>query len=225
MNAALKEAVSTATQEIIASDSFEELVKAKLNDTIKKAVDDAFSWNTDLKKQVDEAVKNAIGIDLSNVSLPEYNIELAKMVRGVAEQHYKTAAHDTLIKELNKAFEPAPAEITVQELVNIYLEEWKDDCGCDMPQSANLEIERSDVTDGWNLKLEKDGNSYSSDKLSLYIRADKSLALVHTFMGKNPTVMFGGDGKVYQMYCAGTIITDIDTVDAYQIDTTLVDYD
>jgi hypothetical protein len=217
--------VNDIMSEMITSGKIEQII----TDNVEKAVKEAFakmfqSWG-DVGKQIENGLKDAIRIDFTGVSLRQYNLMIVEMVKGVAQQHMKNAAESYLIKELDKLLSPAPKEITVQGLLDLYLEGWREEYEGG-PERATVELEKA-TYGGYNLKLwngEKKrsttyGTANNEPDLSLYVRSNKTIGIMHGAHRNFGSTNFGPDAKAYQLYAAQTVITDIDECSADELET------
>ena len=117
----LKQLVSEAFDKIVASGAIEQAIEKKLTDTITRAIDDQLSSYSDFGKSVKDQVSNALAVDLSQAGLPTYGHLVTEIIRRRVEasMHGEFAAQ--LEKDIAELLAPAPAEITVEALIEEFI--------------------------------------------------------------------------------------------------------
>ena len=224
-----------------------EALKASVDEKVNGAIDDVlssmFRSYGDVFKQIEKQLSAKINVNLEDVSLPEYNVMVTDMVVAATNRAMQASMSEHLIKELNEVFSPAPAETTVRQLIEPFIESWREEnqgCNChdEFDDYATCEIEKTDYG-SVSLKLWKKRREKKS-----YLRGDDEQDRrhdVHLFMSEEgkiriiwddhgdklqfsnfATCNYNGFAKLYQMYAAGTVITDINDVDTGMLDTCLI---
>jgi len=238
-------AVNTAMQTMIDNGKIEEIIKAKLEKTVESAIDDALRSYSDFGKQLSKHVQDSLKVDVSNVNLQEYGKTVLGLVEGLVNKHIERAAQGKLLEQLNELFEPPPAKITLQELVDAYKGEEEDEAHRDGHEYCGLVIEKSDydyLYVGFNpCRNKAKYGSYTSSseriakvndcEIQLHMKKpEKSSELYElkwiSFGGHRdettkqflPTMLHGMARRLYQMYCSGTLV-DIDSLneDDYEL--------
>jgi len=224
----LNEFVNKIMADMTANGRVEEIIKKNVENAVESSFKKLFESYGTFGKQIEAGLEEAIKIDFSQVSLQEYNLMVVDMVKGVAQKHMKNAAESYLVNELEKVLSPAPKEITVQGILDLYLQEWRDEYSGD-EQRATVEIEDSSVTGAKTLKMWKGEKkqSYASrekdPELDLYIRNNGTVGIIRNGRDNLGTCNFGPEAKVYQMYAAGTVVTDIADCDVDDLETWIFD--
>lgn len=231
----LQQVVNESIQAMIDDGTVEKIIKDKLHDTIKSAIDSAMRSYSDFGKALEKHIETSLSVDFSNVNLDEYNHTIKGLIEGIVNKHYIAEARDKLAKQLEELFEPAPAEISLDDLIARFKKENDDDAAGDHIERIGLIItsERDGhITVGLSKEPPKERSSYLSSTRSehpelayehrLYIR-DGELRWCHlegdrgnSFM---PTTLYGFARVLFQMYCQGTRIT-VRSTDADDYDTT-----
>lgn len=232
-------AVNAAMQAMIDSGKVEEIIKAKLEKTVDEAISDALRSYSDFGKDLKKHVEASLKIDVSNVNLQEYGQVVLKMVEGLVNKHVQESAQGKLLEQLNSLFETPPPRITLQELLDAYKEGEEDSAHSNGYERCGLIIEESDsgyIYVGFNPSDEEGSHFGSSTKriekvskceIQLHFSKPKDATDAYairwiSFGGyrgettKNfmPTSLHGLARRLYQMYCAGTMVV-IDSLDSY----------
>jgi len=226
----LNTVVTSVMQNMIDSGKVEEMITAKMEKAVESVFDNMFRAYGDFGKGLEEGISSAVNIDFSTLKIPEYNLMIVQVLERLTCEHMEKEAEKAFVERLNKMLEPAPKEITTQGLIDLYLEHWRDEEDPrDLPEYATVEIEPWEYDfRNKNLKMwkQKDESRYSSSDvdLNLFIGKKGEIMIMRgdsrdNFGGTN----YGPDAKVYQMYAAGTVITDIHTVDAGDLETWLLE--
>lgn len=237
-------AVNTAMQAMIDNGKIEEIIKAKLEKTVESAIDDALRSYSDFGKQLSQHVQDSLKFDASNVNLEEYGKTVLGLVEGLVNKHVQRAAQGKLLEQLNELFEPPPAKITLQELVDAFKGEEEDEAHRDGHECCGLVIERSGydyLYVGFNPCRNKSKyGSYSSSseritkvndcEIQLHMKKPEKSELYELrwisfggYRGETtkqflPTMLHGMARRLFQMYCSGTLV-EIDSLneDDYEL--------
>lgn len=122
----LKQAVSAAFDKIVASGVIEQAIEKKLTETITSAIDEQLRSYSDFGKSIKEQVSQALAIDLSQAGLPTYGHLVTEIVRRRVETSMTGEFAAQLEKDLAELLAPAPAEITLEQLVEQYIKYYED---------------------------------------------------------------------------------------------------
>lgn len=222
------------------SEKLQETIEAMVNDAVKSM----FSYG-ELRDAVRKGFAEKIAVDMNQIDFPHINQVITDLVKKKCHAAFHEPLIEKLSKELDSMFKPAPKEITVQEFVDLWKEDLKEECACDSAEDILVEIYRSEYDkDGsgalkiWNGGAKKRKVSYLSSgeeraidpDLHIYIRSDGKLALIHDIMAKDArnslaTGAYGKEAQIFMMYCAGTVFTDFKDVDTDYLDTSIRNYD
>lgn len=222
----------------INSTKFTDTLDKMVQDAVNDAVKSMFGYG-DLREVIREGLKEKVRIDLNQIDFAPMNQIVTDLVKNKCHAAFKAPMLEKLAAELDDMFQPAPKEITLQELVDMWKEPIADECACDGVDAILVEIERGDydrkgsgtlkIWDGGK-KTDK-GYGYSSSErmidpdLHMYVHDDGRIALIHDVTTDNArnslaTNVSGREAKIFMMYCAGTVITDFaKTLDTDNLDT------
>lgn len=141
----LKEAVAVAFDKIVASGAIEQAIQSKLQDTVASIIKEQMSTYSDFGKAVKEKVERALEINLGEISLPSYGDLIGKIIRTQIDASMRKEFADALEANLKGLLVPAPAEITLEKLLDDYIEHKKGyGGGMYAGQDFTLVIERKD---------------------------------------------------------------------------------
>jgi len=198
----------------------EELIRTKIDDALESAFKDLFQSYGGLGTQIKKGLEEALILDFSNFDLASYNVFIMDMIKAGGLKACKSVASDKFLKDLDEMLQPAPAEITVQELIQPFLDEWREEPH-DHAEYATVSIEQNGTCNGYfDLKLWSNGKtersylSSGSDRdktpdLELFIRDSGEIGIIRSYKEKFGTTNYGGDARIFQMYAAGTKVIDI----------------
>jgi len=232
----LKDKMNTMACQYIDSPEFEKHLEKTIQGTINSSVENCFRSYGDIAKNLEKAIQDKMKIDFSQVEIPELTTMVIKIAQAKIAEVLNEQAAQKLGNILSETLAPAPKEITVQEIVDLIIADIQEN-GDVEADHATVKIETSDY--GVDLKIwkgettRKSYSSYSSDtKLSpdvdLYIHKDsKKIRIIRNLDERRTfgTCIYGYEAKLYLMFCAGTIVTDILECDADDLNTSIREYD
>ncbi len=236
----LQQEITKRSMEYLASDKFHEALQKQVEDTIHEAVKAMFSYG-DIRDSIRACLKEKVAIDMTAIDFTHINQVVTDLVKNKCHAAFQGPLLEKLAKELDDMFQPAPAEITMQELVDLWKEDLVDECGCDGIENILVEISRTsynDKKDGsgtikiWNggkksSKIFYDTKERDIDPdLHIYVIGGK-IRLIHDVTVKEArnslaTDLCGKEAQIFMMYCAGTVIKDlVECGDGSDLDTSV----
>lgn len=235
----LQKEIMARSEAYLKSEKFSDALQKQVEDTIHEAVKSMFSYG-ELRDVIRQGLKDKIAVDITQIDFCHINQVVTDLVKKKCHQAFNDPLLAKLSKELDDMFQPAPKEITLQQFVDMWKEDLKEDCGCDGVENILVEIERSEYSsDGagylkiWNggKKTEKSYLSSSSREIDpdlyIFIRGSGEISTirdVNTGRGARnslATSLYGKEAKVFMMYCSGTVFKDWSNADADNLDTSL----
>lgn len=118
----LKDAVTVAFDNIVASGAIEAAIQEQIGKAVTGAIKDQISgYNSDFSKKINERVKALIDVNLDEIDLPSYRQLIADIIKKRVGAVMTTEFTEKLDKDIGELLQPAPAEITLENL----LEEFK----------------------------------------------------------------------------------------------------
>ena len=214
----LQEMINSEMSRYLESGGMEKRIKQKVSETFESCIDDAFRWG-DINKNLKAIIDEKLIISLDSIDFQSYNAVMLEALKGKIAKFTNDQALQAFEKEIEKLFSPAPKEISINDVVEKVIKDWRSDdpCDCDMHDkyaTVNCDIKSY----GIDITIRKDDYS-SSDKVDLYIR-DGKLRISYK-MELNPTSMYGVEGWIFKLYSGGTIITGLDDFDPDDCDLAL----
>lgn len=226
----INDVVNDQMKALCESGEIEGMVKKALSSCVEQVVEDQLCrYNSPVKKQLEEAIKEAVKIDMSVVNISEMmsfmNVHAIAKLREIIGSE----SSNRFIKEINQLMKPLPDTMTINDLVERIISAWNNESDKeDWSDYYSVELTENDgaLRGSFNLEVSVDSNSrYSSSKekeISLYISEHdgKHQIRISHKMHLNPTCIHDdAEQLVYRMYCQGVNITGMDDFDADDIDT------
>lgn len=233
----MKNEIGMKIAEYLESEKFSETLENAMEKAVNSTVESLFSYGK-LRDQIKESFEEKLVLNVKQLDFTAINEIVTQMVKQKTVAAFSEPLREKLSKQLDDMFQPAPKTIKIQGIIDILREEVREDvCGCvDYTQCMTVEVKKCEYR-GWDVKIwaeERFTKSYySSEKmtenkpnLSLYVREDGTMAVIHNLdISKGlATGIFGFDAKMFMMYCAGTVITDIEDCDVDDLDTRIYDH-
>lgn len=226
----LNDVVNSQMKELCDSGEIERMVKSALTNCVKQAVEDQLCrYSSPVKKQLEEAIKESVKIDMSEINLVEMmsfinNHAVAKLREVITDE-----SSNRFIEEVNQLIKPLPDSMSAKELAERIIAFWNDEEDKeDWSDCYDVELERGSgvMRDSFHLKVKINNNStYSSralKEIDLFISQsdDKYRIRISHRMHLNPTCLHDrAEQLIYRMYCQGVEITELDEFDVDEIDT------
>lgn len=96
--------ITEKVQQVEESGKLEEIIEKNVVKCLENVVADSFRWSGEAKKAIEEALKQKLAVDLSQVELPQYQ----KIVSEIVENQLNNA----FVKDLKKSIEEAVSSVT-----------------------------------------------------------------------------------------------------------------
>lgn len=125
----LKDAIAKAFDNVVASGAIELSIEKKLTSTIIESINDQLSIYSEFGKSVKAKVSEAIQVNLDEMDLPSYSDLVGKIIRRQVEASMQSTFATEFEKNVADLLVPAPAEITLEQLLEQFIEHNKDYCG------------------------------------------------------------------------------------------------
>lgn len=212
----IEQAVHAAFTNIVASGAIEQAIEKKIGETIASAVEEQFRSYSDFGKALKEQVAKAVQVDLASMDFPSYADLVMKIIRRQVDASMKSSFTERLEKDMAELLAPAPAEITLEKLVDDFIEEFKERHGNDRSgEEFTLRIEQESASFTYiALDKEPDQDKYRCDfRIGLHNGAVFTLQLGGAdvkdklFIGP----LHGFERTLFQLYAAKSkIVVPID---------------
>ncbi len=205
----LAKVVQEQFEELEASGKIKESINTQLMMAIDQAIHRVISYNSDFRKNIELAVKEAIKIDLKQLNIAEYNHTILQMVRDVLNAQLTTIGFEKMKADMTKLLSgDFPKQMKLSELIERAIGELDEKPGeisffCDEPGYPSSSY--------WVHFDDEYGKSKYKCKYSLLINNSGTIAIAraedlqlqeHKFMGG----LYGIEAFLFRIYAAGTII-------------------
>lgn len=216
----LKQAVSKAFNNVLASGAIEAAIEKQLASTISSLIQSEMREYSEFGKAIGAKVKEAVAVNLDRLDLPSYNDLILKILRIQIDGVMQGDAAKQLEANMAKLLEQAPAEITMEKLVEDFIEEHKED---KEGESFTLLIERKYGSTYVSLDTEPGKTEYSCD---FRLGVDKEGKVYHlAFGGKDVAKtlfvgpIYGFERHLFQLYAAKSKLIIAADAEAHDFDT------
>lgn len=209
----LQQAVANAFANVVAAGTIEKAIEEKLSKTITSIIDDELRSYSDFGKSLHEHVKASLAVDFGNLGLPGYNDLILKVVRRQVDAQVNAVIASQVEQQMTELLQPAPAQITLSQLVGEFIKDRSDDhgCSCDAPDQITLIVEGGDSVAGYHhIYLdEEDGKSKYSCAIQIATNKEGEVYSLKIDDRDPKKTLFVGplynfERRVFQMYAAGT---------------------
>lgn len=214
----LQAMVNTALTNMHQDGSLEKMITAQLEKTVKSVLDDAIGSYSGFGKELKEAVKSTLGINIDRMELPTYNVLVTNIIKDRLDQIVHEEGVEKMKQRLDEMFTPVKPEVHLSELI----EEWKKALNEDGDRNGeSITVLWEDSTyggGGWlYVDADEDRDKYRCDLQVGVNKEDKVFAL--KWEGKDLTKAKTDWGineiaeQFFRIYAAGSkLIVDMDEV-------------
>ncbi|WP_409346799.1 hypothetical protein [Paenibacillus sp. MBLB4367] len=101
----------------------EKVVKDRLQETLKKVVDDMFGSYGDFRKQLENEVKDKLKINLDKLDLGGYNLMVLNEVKAALDKAMHIQGAEKIKEHLEELLTAAKPEYKLSELIEMFKEE------------------------------------------------------------------------------------------------------
>lgn len=232
----IQKIVNAKVQSMVEDGSIQKVVEQGVEKAIEKALNDQFRVYGGISKQLDEALKNGLQINIKDLPFETYNQQMLAAIKQRLGSMFHGAATERFRDEMDKLLAPAPKEMSVKALVEAIVALWKSDEAWgndDFDAEASVELE-SHSYGGYTLEMWKERDSRyggaNRPDVQLYITGggDQEEGMTIRINHKhryNPTCFSSAEALVFKLYAAGTVITGLSEFDVFECDLTLKEDD
>lgn len=188
------------------SGEIEARIREKARDAVFRQIDESFRSFGSVSKQVEQVIKERLVIDPSRVDLSAYNKTIENVICAAVAEFAEGQARKAFEELLAERLAPAPKSISVREIVEMYVEEWRDQWSDSSEEYASIELKRWGNS---SLNVTVTDGSKFGEKVCFTVDTEKSrISVIHSIPARTlGTCSFGADARLYQMYAAGTEVT------------------
>jgi hypothetical protein len=148
---ALKNAVAAAFENVVISGTIEQAIETHIAKAVTSAIADQFTYSSDFNKAIKAKVASLIDVNLSGIDLPSYRDLVGKIIQKRVGAAMTEQFTELLDKDISEMLSPAPAEITLENLLAEFVTHRMDQYDADdlRGQEFTLHIQHSDSSDGY----------------------------------------------------------------------------
>jgi len=222
----IQDIVNSKVSDMIANGTIEAAIENGVQKAIESAIAEQFKTYGDMTKQITEVISNGLMINTKDLPFETYNQQMLVAVKSKLGNMFQGVASEKFLAEIDKTLAPAPAQMSLKELVETVVKFWREDDDDELSVYATVKVEPFHNF-GKSLSMWKKENprtEYSSTAdLHLYI-SNGTIRINHSHH-YNPTSFDDYEAFIFKCYAAGTVITDIEDFDADDCDLSLRDYE
>jgi len=220
----IQQIVNDKVQSMIEDGSIKSVIETGVQKAIEYAISEQFGNYGSVTKSLNEAVKNGLMINTKDLPFETYNQQMLVAVKEKLGSLFQGAASEKFMAEIEKTLAPAPAQISVKDLVETIVKIWRED---------EFDTENLDYVAAVKLKEESWGSTLfmwkNKDSNSRYSKTEPNLKLfishgsirINHAHQYNPTCFNEHEAFIFKLYAAGTKITGLEEFDPDEYDLTL----
>jgi len=209
--------IQEAVDGLLTSGKLEEIVAAKVEDTVQTIVEQNLRSYSDFGKSLDQYVKNTLNVNFDTLDISGYNAFILKVIQKQLDGRMQGEASKRIEEDLKTLLGHPPGEMKLSDLIESFKEMVEEECREDEHDeiSFNWDDQGTFAYASWDKEPGKkrhqcayrigfhDGRPFTW----LIDEADPKKSL---FMGR----MYAFDRKMFQLYAAGVpIVLDEENVD------------
>ena len=217
----LKEAVAAAFDKVVASGAIEEAIHKQIGVAVTAGISEHLRDYSAFGKALKEKIGTLIEIDLDKIDLPSYRQLAGDIIKKRVGAVMSAEFTEKLDKDIAELLAPAPATITLQELLDEFIESKKDAWNAHQlrGEKFTLNINRSENCDGYvDVSIDEDPNQGRHSLCTIHLRIAGDGEVWALSLGgadiKNKIFvgpLFNFEKRLFQMYTAKTrLIIDAD---------------
>lgn len=123
-----------ATEDYLKSDKLKEVISKQAEDMINDVVKEAFRWSGNIRKQIEDVVKNELSINTKELGISGHNKFLTEVIGNKLKQHLRHDVESEINKTLEKMLSPIDKVVSIETLKEeLFKSADKSSlgCGCD----------------------------------------------------------------------------------------------
>lgn len=191
------------------SGKIEQLIDQHVERTVKDAIADIFSYNGHIKKIIKSEVSKLVPVDAKySIDLAPYNHIVCNMIKEKIGDRFNTEAERGVIAVLDSLFETPPESITLQKLMELYVEAYDDEAKMNGWERPEIEFKNKDDENSFSITIRPGyGEWVDSVYLHVYKGDILNLRLGDEENGKfSSRLLHGFEQKIFQLYVGHTKI-------------------
>lgn len=214
----LVEIVNNQISSMLNEGVIEEMIQERLNEAIKEAINQSMRSYGDFGKALETKISEPLNHALQNVTLPEYNHFIANAVSEAFIETLNESGKAHVLEIMSNKFKPVPKELTAIELLEEIGSYWRDEARNHGHEEIQVNWDRSD--DIYYLEIVHPKHSWNSLRVTLFEHQNQGQYYIGYINEDDVTISrcisgathaLGLTGYLYQLYCAGTTVTGLET--------------
>jgi len=154
-NTSINEMMVTSTQDYLKSDKLKKYIEKQTENMINESIKDALGWNGKIKKQVDEAIKQELHINMKELGIAGHNKFITEIIAKKFKQYLRTEAAEKINKSIDKILDIKEKDIKIEEFIKVLRSFSSERNSCDCIDSEDYD-EYIDIDDEVTFIVEKD---------------------------------------------------------------------
>lgn len=147
-----------ATEEYLQSDKLKEYINSQAEKMVNEAVKEAFSWSGNVKKQIDDVIKNQLSINIQELGIHGHNKFITEVVQDKLHQFLRRDVETEITKTLNDMLEPVEKIVSIQKLKEKLFEASEKECVDENCDDIDYVLENYDEDDLYIFIVEVNSN-------------------------------------------------------------------
>lgn len=223
----IQKIVNDKVQAMVDDGSIQNKIEVGIEAAIESAISQQFQSYGGITKQIEDALKDGLKINIKDLPFESYNEQMLVAVKARLGVLFQGAASERFMAEMDKLLATPPKEMHIREFVETIVGMWKEDIyydsdGYDEYATVEVETELEHGLSGVTLKMwKKKMGAYSSNQADIHLYIiDGAIRISHR-QSYNTTCFESSEAFIFKLYAAGTIITGIEDFDPDDCDLTL----
>lgn len=224
---------NSKVNQMIEDGSIQDMIEKGIFKAIETAISNQFQAYGSITKQIEDAIKNGLSINVDDLPLETYNQQMLVALKTKLGNMFQGLAAEKFMAEIDNTLAPAPKEISMKAIVETIVGFWKSDKPWnddDVDEYATVKAEENEYG-GASLNMWKKKERISAYSLTtknspdfnIYITGNK-IRINHNHK-YNPTCFSPEEAFIFKLYAAGTTVTGIKDFDPDNCDLALKIFD
>lgn len=163
-----------ATEEYLQSDKLKEYINSQAEKMVNEAVKEAFSWSGNVRKQIDDVVKNQLSINIKELGIHGHNKFITEVVQDKLHQFLRSDVEAEITKTLNDMLEPIEKIVSIQKLKEKLFEASEKECVPECCDDMDYILENYDEDDLYTFIVNIPSGNYNWVDIYLDAEPNKS---------------------------------------------------
>lgn len=124
----LNQQLISATENYLNSDKLKEVIEKQAEEMVNDVVKDAFRWSGNLRKQIEDVVKNELSINIKELGISGHNKFITEIVQSKLHQFLRSDVEAEITKSLEKMLKPIEKVVSIKQLKEELFEASEKEC-------------------------------------------------------------------------------------------------